>query len=66
MSDKVVTRLIGALEKEKADIAEAAMLQPKHELFALGEVAGRYQGLHKALEILSNILSSDEDEEKRS
>lgn len=66
MKTELIGVYIGELKREQAEIAESAMLRPKRELFELGEVAGRYQGLSKALEILEAVLSDEREKEKRS
>lgn len=66
MKTELIGAYIGALKHEQAEIAEAAMLRPKKELFELGESAGRYQGLERALEILEDILSDEREKERKS
>jgi hypothetical protein len=63
---QVVTRLIGALKEQMADIAENAMLMPKPDLFGNGITAGRYQGLMQALNTVEAILRDDYDKEIKS
>ena len=63
---QIIAKFIGETKREMADIAESAMLRPKSELFALGESAGRYQGLQKSLDILEDILSDKLKEERLS
>lgn len=62
----VLVKYIGEVKRIMAEDAEAAMMRPKHELFGLGLDAGKYQGLHKALEILDNILRDTEEKERKS
>lgn len=62
--EQILTRFISTVKAEQAEIAEAGMLRPKHELFALGETSGNYQGLQKALDILDSIIR-DKDEKER-
>lgn len=66
MNNKFIAQFIGAAKNRMAEIAEAAMLFPKSDLFGYGEQVGRYQGLQAALEILDAILRDDEEKEKSS
>lgn len=61
---QIIPRLIGEIKREQAELAESAMLRPKKDLFSLGEVAGVYQGLQKALDTLDGILSDTIKSEK--
>lgn len=63
---RIIARFIGEVKREQAATAEAAMLRPQRELFALGEASGKYQGLQKALDLLDEIISDQLEEEKKS
>lgn len=64
--DQVLMKFIGQVKAEQAEIAEAGMLRPKRELFALGETSGNYQGLQRALDILDSIIRDKEEKERSS
>jgi len=67
MSDgRLIAKFIGEIKREQAETAEAAMLRPQRELFAMGEASGKYQGLQKALDLLDDILSDQLKEEQKS
>lgn len=63
---QIITRLIGALKDQMADLAENAMLMPKPDLFGQGLTAGRYQGITQALNTVEAILRDDYDKELKS
>jgi len=63
--DQILVKFIGQIKQLQAELAEASMLRPKRDLFGLGEAAGNYQGLQKALDKLDDIIR-DKDEKERS
>jgi len=63
--DQILVKFIGRIKQLQAELAEASMLRPKHDLFGLGEAAGNYQGLQKALDTLDDTIR-DKDEKERS
>ena len=64
MSHPVVMTFIGELKRTMAEDAEAAMMRPKSDLFALGQAAGQYQGMQKSLDLIDSILRDDLNKEK--
>lgn len=62
--EQILVKFIGRMKQQQAELAEASMLRPKHELFGLGEAAGKYQGMQNALDILDDIIR-DKDEKER-
>jgi len=64
--DPLINAFIGEVRRVQAEDAEAALLRPKRDLFGLGETAGNYQGLQRALDILDDVLSDQLEKEIKS
>ena len=60
----IIQRLMGAIHDQQTSIAEAGMLRPETEVLRYGVQAGKYQGLQMALDILSDILSDNDEKER--
>ncbi len=61
-----ISKLIGMLKEQQADISEDAMLRPKSKRFDAGVVVGRYQGVQQALETVDALLRDNHEKELRS
>ena len=61
----LLNRLVAEIKAEQNDLAKSSMLFPKPDPHSNGVQAGKYQGLERALEILDNIISADDEQERK-
>lgn len=61
MSDRVIGQFISEARKALAEMAEDSMTYPRPDPFEHGVSCGRHQGIQLALDILSSVISGDQE-----
>jgi hypothetical protein len=66
MNDKVLSAILDALKQDIEDTAHSSMAYPKLDNFERGIQCGVYKGLQQALTLIDNILTRDDEVERKS
>ncbi len=64
MPDHTTARVIARLKDERVKYALEALDKPKRDLFSYGEAAGYNAGLHRAVEVIEEVLAEEAGDEE--
>jgi hypothetical protein len=66
MQDKVLSAILNVLKQNIEDQAHNSMMYPKLDNFERGVQCGVYKGLQQALMLIDNVLTQDDEIERKS
>ena len=65
MNESIIQKYVAELKAQQQEIAASTLIRPRSEMLHYGVMAGRYQGIQNALDVLDSILRDETEKELR-
>ena len=65
MNESIIQKYVAELKAQQQEIATSTLIRPHSEMLHYGVMAGRYQGIQNALDVLDSILRDETEKELR-